>query len=85
MKRSLGLLSIASLFMAVPTLVAQEPSDHVEVGAFVNYYRMSDPAPTRNFIGLGGRAAFAIRPSIQLEAERLTTSSGTIATPSPMA
>jgi hypothetical protein len=30
---------------------------------------MSDPAPTRNFIGLGGRAAFAIRPSIQLEAE----------------
>jgi hypothetical protein len=68
MKRSLGLF-IASLFMAMPMLMAQEPSDHVEVGAFVNYYRMSDPAPTRNFIGLGGRAAFAIRPSIQLEAE----------------
>jgi hypothetical protein len=68
MKRSLGLF-IASLFMAVPMLMAQEPADHVEVGAFVNYYRMSDPAPTRNFIGLGGRAAFAIRPSIQLEAE----------------
>ena len=68
MKRSLGLF-IASFFLAVPMLMAQEPSDHVEVGAFVNYYRMSDPAPTRNFIGLGGRAAFAIRPSIQLEAE----------------
>jgi hypothetical protein len=68
MKRSLGLF-IASFFVAVPMLMAQEPSDHVEVGAFVNYYRMSDPAPTRNFIGLGGRAAFAIRPSIQLEAE----------------
>jgi hypothetical protein len=67
-KRSLGLF-IAALFMAVPMLRAQEASDHVEVGAFVNYYRMSDPAPTRNFIGLGGRAAFAIRPSIQLEAE----------------
>jgi hypothetical protein len=67
-KGSLGLF-IASFFLAVPMLMAQEPSDHVEVGAFVNYYRMSDPAPTRNFIGLGGRAAFAIRPSIQLEAE----------------
>jgi hypothetical protein len=31
MKRSLGLF-IASLFMAVPMLMAQEPSDHVEVG-----------------------------------------------------
>lgn len=68
MKRSLGLF-IASLCMTVPMLMAQEASDHVEVGAFVNYYRMSDPAPTRNFIGLGGRAAFAIRPSFQLEAE----------------
>jgi hypothetical protein len=68
MKRSLGLF-IASFFIAVPMLMAQDTSDHVEVGAFVNYYRMSDPVPTRNFIGLGGRAAFAIRPSIQLEAE----------------
>jgi hypothetical protein len=65
MKRSLGLF-IASLFMAVPMLVAQ---DHVEVGAFADYYRLSDPGPTRNFVGVGGRAAFAIRPSIQLEAE----------------
>lgn len=65
MKRSLGLF-IASLFMAVPMLMAQ---DHVEVGAFADYYRLSDPGPTRNFVGVGGRAAFAIRPSIQLEAE----------------
>ena len=65
MKRSLGIF-IASLFMAVPMLMAQ---DHVEVGAFANYYRLSDPGPTRNFMGIGGRAAFAIRPSIQLEAE----------------
>jgi hypothetical protein len=84
MKRSLGLFA-ASSFMAVPMLMAQEPSDHVEVGAFVNYYRMSDPAPTRNFIALGGRAAFAIAPSIQRKPRWLTTSSGTIPTPSPMA
>lgn len=70
MKRYLGIL-VASLFFAVPMLVAQESGqmDHVEIGAFANYYRLSDPGPTRNFIGLGGRAAFGIRPSIQLEAE----------------
>jgi hypothetical protein len=69
MKRYLGFV-ITALFFAAPMLVAQESNmDHVELGAFVNYYRLSDPGPTRNFLGLGGRAAFGIRPSIQLEAE----------------
>src|SRR5215467_15806067 len=70
MKRYLGTL-IASLFLSVPMLVAQESEnmDHAEVGAFVNYYRLTDPGPTRNFVGLGGRAAFGIRPNIQLEGE----------------
>jgi hypothetical protein len=65
MKRCLGLF-IASLFFAAPMLMAQ---DHVEVGAFADYYRFTDPGPTRNFVGVGGRAAFALRPSIQIEAE----------------
>lgn len=70
MKRYLGIV-ITSLFFALPMLVAQDSDhmDHVELGAFVNYFRLSDPGPTKNFIGLGGRAAFGIRPSIQLEAE----------------
>ena len=70
MKRSLGIL-VAALFFAVPILMAQEPHemDHVEIGAFANYYRFADPGPTRNFLGVGGRAAFGIRPSIQMEAE----------------
>jgi hypothetical protein len=70
MNRILGIVA-ASLFFAAPMLVAQESGhmDHVELGAFVNYYRLSDPGPTRNFLGLGGRAAFGVRPSIQLEAE----------------
>lgn len=70
MKRFLGIF-VTSLFFAAPMLVAQERGqmDHVEVGAFVNYFRLTDPGPTRNFIGLGGRAAVGIRPSIQLEAE----------------
>jgi hypothetical protein len=67
-QRCLGLF-IVSLFFFVPMLMAQEHSDHVEVGAFVDYFRLSDSSPVRNFVGLGGRAAFNIRPSIQLEAE----------------
>jgi len=67
MKRFLALF-IPSLFFAVPMLVAQS-SDRVEVGAFVNYFRFSDASPVRNFIGVGGRAAFNLRPSVQLEAE----------------
>src|SRR5256885_15279233 len=70
MKRYLGFV-ITALFFAAPMLVAQESKmDHVELGAFVNYYRLSDPVPTRTFLGLGGRAAFGIRPSVKLEAER---------------
>jgi hypothetical protein len=68
MKRCLGLF-IASLFFAVPMVVAQEHSDHAEVGVFADYFRFSDPGPTRNFVGLGGRAAFAIRSTVQIEAE----------------
>jgi|SRR5579863_167828 hypothetical protein len=70
MKRYLGIL-VASLFFAAPMLVAQESGsmDHVEIGAFANYYRLTDPGPTRNFIGLGGRAAFGITSNVQMEAE----------------
>jgi hypothetical protein len=67
MKRLCGVF-VVSLFLAVAKLVAQN-SDHVEVGAFADYFRLSDASPTRNFVGVGGRAAAAIRPSVQLEAE----------------
>lgn len=70
MKRCLGIL-VTALFFAAPMLVAQESGnmDHAELGAFVNYYRLTDPGPTRNFIGLGGRAAFGVTSNVQLEAE----------------
>jgi hypothetical protein len=67
MKRFFGVF-VASLVFGVPLVMAQN-SDHVEVGAFVDYFRLSDSSPARNFIGVGGRAAVGIRPSIQLEAE----------------
>lgn len=73
MKRFVGVL-ITSLFFAVPMLVAQSSSssnnhDRGEVGIFAEYFRFADPGPTSNYIGLGGRAAFNLSSSAQIEAE----------------
>ncbi len=69
MKRYLRLF-ITSLFVtAAPMVLAQQHSDHVEVGAFAEYFRFSQTKPASNFVGLGGRIAFNMRPSVQLEAE----------------
>jgi len=69
MKQFLGLLSILIFMGAAPPLKAQEHSDHIEVGVFADYFRFHHASPERNFVGIGGRAAFAVRPSIQIEAE----------------
>jgi len=71
MKRIFGVL-FASLFFAAPVMLAQmsdDHTDHAEVGIFAEYFRFSDPGPTSNYIGLGGRAAFNVRSSVQIEAE----------------
>lgn len=68
MKSCIGLLA-ATLFFAAPMLIAQEHSDHVEIGAFADYFRFSQTSPARNFIGLGGRAAVNVHRDVQLEAE----------------
>ncbi|MGC2451075.1 MAG: hypothetical protein WA477_25750 [Candidatus Sulfotelmatobacter sp.] len=69
MKRFVGLL-FACLFLSVPMMLAQSSdTDHAEVGVFAEYFRFTDPGPTSNYIGLGGRAAFNVHPSIQIEAE----------------
>ncbi len=70
MKRFAGVL-IASLFFTLPMLVAQSSNDHDrgEVGIFAEYFRFGDPGPNSNYIGLGGRAAFNLNSSAQIEAE----------------
>jgi opacity protein-like surface antigen len=53
--------------LAVPSAAAAQ--DHGEVGAFVDYFRLDRTTPDINFIGVGGRVAFNIRPTVGLEAE----------------
>jgi hypothetical protein len=85
MKRYLAYAVILSLF-AAPALLAQDQSDHVEVGVFAEYLRMTDVTPTENFVGLAGRAAFnvypgIVHPGIQLEGKWVTISSGALRRP----
>jgi hypothetical protein len=68
MKRYLGLCIISLFFAATPLVMAQGHSDHVEIGAFGDYFRYGSD-PHINFVGLGARAAVALHSSVQLEAE----------------
>lgn len=48
---------------------AQSSEDHVEIGVFADYLRLSETTPNINFLGVGGRAGFNVRSNIQIEAE----------------
>ncbi len=66
MKR-IGFLMVLGLCLASPSwLMAQ---DHVEVGAFADYFKLGRTTPDINFVGVGARVGFNIRPSVALEAE----------------
>ena len=69
MNRYLGLIIIALFSVAAPGVMAQEHSDHIEVGIFADYFRFAQTDPVSNFVGVGGRAAFNVHRDIQFEAE----------------
>lgn len=54
------------LLCAAPALWAQ---DSGEVGVFAEYFRYSYAPTPENFFGVGGRAAFNVSHSVQIEAE----------------
>ena len=70
MKR-LALSAFLVLCFASPSFIFAQAlkSDHVEVGVFADYFRVDRTDPSLNYAGLGGRLAFNLRPSAQLEAE----------------
>jgi hypothetical protein len=56
-----------ALGLCCSAAVAQ--SDHVEVGAFADYFNLSRTSPHINYTGLGGRVGFNVNPAVQIEAE----------------
>ncbi len=65
MKRLSVLLLLSAC--AVPGAFAQEKNDHIQVGAFADYLRVSQTKT--NFAGLGGRLAVTAYRVVKLEAE----------------
>jgi hypothetical protein len=63
MKRILMFVFIAALGSA-PALRAQ---DHVEIGAFADYFKLGQTST--NFVGLGGRVGVNVVKHVQIEAE----------------
>jgi hypothetical protein len=70
MKR-LVLFAVLVLCFATPRFIFAQAlkGDHVEVGAFVDYFRVGQTNPSLNYAGLGGRLGFNLRPNTQIEAE----------------
>jgi hypothetical protein len=69
MKRCL--ITAALVFgLMTPLMVWAQENEHVEVGVFANYFRLSrSHASDVNFTGVGGRIGFNVNPYTQLEAE----------------
>jgi hypothetical protein len=62
--------AILVFFCVSPLLLsAQNSESHFELGAFADYFRIDRTTPDLNYVGVGGRIGFNLRPSIQIEAE----------------
>jgi hypothetical protein len=63
---SVVLLALAAVAQSSPGI---HGGDHFEAGVFADYFNLSRTTPNINYVGLGGRVGFNIRPSVQIEAE----------------
>src|SRR6266536_935540 len=63
--------AVLVLCCASPSFVFAQAlkSDHVEVGAFADYFRLDRTELNLTFAGLGGRLAFNLNPKAQIEGE----------------
>lgn len=61
---------LVCLFASPSFMIAQAvEGDHVEVGAFADYFRLDRTEPNLNFAGVGGRVGFNLTPYVQIEGE----------------
>lgn len=71
--RKLCIIAVLISGLTVPSMVMAQSSgftnNHFEVGAFVDYFRLSAPDPAINYVGVGGRVGFNVHPNVALEAE----------------
>ena len=68
MRRLVIVITILMCAVMTPSLFAQSDYDHGEVGAYLDYLRLSEAGNT-NFVGIGGRIGFNVAPRVQLEGQ----------------
>jgi hypothetical protein len=69
MKR-IALLALVAALIAAPGVVLAQTENHVEAGAFAQYYRFDQGGSSQiNFVGVGGRAGFYVNPWASIEGE----------------
>lgn len=70
--RRIALFAVLAALVAAPGALLAQNENHVEAGAFAEYYRF-DPGNSNssiiNFVGVGGRAGFYVNPWASIEAE----------------
>jgi hypothetical protein len=64
----IALIGVLAFSVAAPSWVVGQTENHVEVGAFADYYRYDRTSPV-NFVGAGGRVGFYVNPFTSIEAE----------------
>ena len=70
MKRTALVITFALCFCSFLTAQSSSgQSDHIEVGAFADYFNLSRTSPHINFVGVGARAGFNVHRNVQIEAE----------------
>jgi hypothetical protein len=69
----LSIIAVLIFGLAVPSMMMAQSSgftnNHFEVGVFADYFRLSQPNPAINYVGVGGRVGFNVHPNVALEAE----------------
>ncbi len=69
MKRFVLSFVVLAFFVGPQWLLSQASENHVEIGAFADYFRLDLTSPDINFVGVGGRVGFNVKSYMQLEAE----------------
>jgi hypothetical protein len=69
MKRFVLSFVVLAFFVGPQWLLSQASENHVEIGAFADYFRLDRTSPDINFVGVGGRVGFNVKSYMQLEAE----------------
>jgi hypothetical protein len=71
--RRIAWFAVLSVCLGMPSLMRAQNSgfanNHLELGAFVDYFRLSSTTNPINFVGVGGRVGFNVHPNVALEAE----------------